>query len=101
VVAPISTSSLGRVIRRPSLYKDTRRQYLDFFFFLLVLSDAIVCIIFSVELTFLYCGPFTPFFYYLPFSVLLVFVSGRLPSLFCESLWRELPEGIRTMEGGQ
>jgi hypothetical protein len=45
VVAPISTSSSGRVIRRPSLYKDTRRKYLEFLFSS-VLSDLIFCIIF-------------------------------------------------------
>ncbi len=45
-VAPISTSSSGRVIRRPNHYKDTRHWYLVFLC-LLVLSD-VICVSFLV-----------------------------------------------------
>jgi hypothetical protein len=53
VVAPISTSS-GRVLRRPTHYKDTRRWSLVFLF-LLVLSDVICVSIFSVDPYLLSC----------------------------------------------
>jgi hypothetical protein len=57
-VTPISTSSSGRVLRRPTHYKDTRRYYLVFLF-LLALSDVMCVSIFSVDPSLLSCimGP--------------------------------------------
>ncbi len=63
-VVPISTSSSGRVIRRPSLYKNTRRWYLEFLFSSSCSFRCEFVSFFRVELTFLYFGSFTPLFFF-------------------------------------